>query len=467
MNRIKRISIILALLPLLADFALAQQPASPNILFILTDDLGWSCLSSRMDSTNVHARSDYHETPNMDRLAASGIRFSRAYAPASICSPSRRSILFGHTPVRQGDASFKANYHPTEGKHPTLPQVLKKINNRYQTAHYGKWDMRADFSPEDAGYDESDGNTGNKHGNFLTDGTDKWTDHVITSDPKRMHTLTERATNFMTRQARAGNPFFLQLSHYATHVEKQATAETYEKYARKPKGKKHDNPAWAGMLEDLDRTIGVLLDTLKRLGIGENTYVFLMSDNGATEFIPPVRNRLDHPSSFERPMRNHPLRGGKWTLYEGGIRVPFLVMGPGIKHGSQCDIPIAGWDLFPTFAELAGGQSVSKTLDTDGGSFVGLLTDNPHATVTRTNPALFFHRYHEGYPHSAVIDDNYKLLKFWKSGKVELYDLKSDIGEQRDISAENPKKTAELLQLLTTYFQQVNPQLLNLNNPDI
>jgi len=192
-----------------------------------------------------------------------------------------------------------------------------------------------------------------------------------------------------------------------------------------------------------------------------------MSDNGATEFIPPVRNRLDHPSSFERPMRNHPLRGGKWTLYEGGIRVPFLVMGPGIKHGSQCDIPIAGWDLFPTFAELAGGQSVSKTLDTDGGSLVGLLTDNAHATVIRTNSALFFHRYHEGYPHSAVIDGNYKLLKFWKSGKVELYDLKSDIGEQRDISAENPKKTAELLQLLTTYFQQVNPQLLNLNNPDI
>lgn len=461
MNSIKRISAILLMFPWLTVFVLAQEPASPNIILILTDDLGWSCLSSRMDTANALSASDYHETPNMDRLAASGKRFSRAYAPAAICSPSRRSMLFGHTSVRQGDASFSATYQPGREKHATLPQVLNTLNPRYQTAHFGKWDMRAGFSPEDAGYHESDGNTGNKHGNFLNDGKDKWLDHVITSDPKRMNTLTERATNFMTRQIRAGTPFFLQISHYATHVEKQTNAETYNKYNGKPKGEKHDDPAWAGMLEDLDHTIGILVDTLEKLGIAGNTYFFLTSDNGATEFIPPTPQRLDHPSGFRKPMRNAPLRGGKWTLYEGGIRVPFLVTGPGIKAGSQCDIPIVGWDLLPTFAELASGKPISIPLDTDGGSLVNLLTGEKPDTVSRNPQALFFHRYHQGYPHSAVIDGDYKLLKFWKSGKVELYNLKRDIGEQHDISDENPQKTEALLQALTTYFRQVNPGLVN------
>ncbi len=461
MHPIRRISLLLSLLPHLAAIALGQEPASPNIILILTDDLGWSCLSSHMDIANGLSASDYHETPNMDRLAASGMRFSRAYAPASICSPSRRSILFGHTSVRQGNLSFAENYHPAQGKHATLPQVLRRLNPHYRTGHFGKWDMRAGFSPEDAGYDESDGNTGNKHGNFLTDGTDKWEDHVITPDPKRMNTLTERATNFMTRQTHAGKPFFLQVSHYATHVEKQATAETYNRYAEKPKGQKHDDPAWAAMLEDLDHTIGILLDTLQRLGIAENTYFFLTSDNGATEFIPPTPRRLEHPADFPDPMRNAPLRGGKWTLYEGGIRVPFLVMGPGIEAESQCDMPIAGWDLLPTFAELANGAPLPTPLDTDGGSLVNLLKGETPDTVNRHPQALFFHRYHQGYPHSAVIDGDYKLVKFWKTGKVELYDLKSDIGERKDISTENPRKTEALLYALTSYFRQVNPDLLN------
>src|SRR5690606_38410562 len=132
----------------------------------LADDLGWSSLSTPMDKTDPQSASDYHETPSLDRLAAAGMRFSRAYAPASICSPSRRSILFGHTPVRQGYESFEAAYRPMSGNYPTLPQVLKSIDGRYKTAHFGKWDIRAGFSPEDAGYDESDGDTGNKNGNF-------------------------------------------------------------------------------------------------------------------------------------------------------------------------------------------------------------------------------------------------------------------------------------------------------------
>lgn len=460
MIRINAFLVVSILLMGVPKWICAQQPTSPNIIFILADDLGWSSLSTRMDKADPRSISDYHETPNLDRLATAGMRFSRAYAPASICSPSRRSILFGHTPSRQGKEFFEANYHPVAEKYLALPQVLKRINNQYETAHYGKWDIRAGFSPEDAGYDESDGDTGNKNGNFAIEGTDKWTDYFITGDPKRANTLAARAANFITRQAKSGTPFFLQISHYATHVEKQTTAESYEKYRKKSSGKKHDDPAFAGMLEDLDRSIGTILDTLERLGIAKNTYVFFMTDNGATEFMPAVRNRLDHPSQFDKPMRNYPLRGGKWTLYEGGIRVPFLVMGPGIEADSQCDVPIVGWDLLPTFAELAGQDLASSGVDTDGGSFVSLLLGETGKSVARTNNALVFHRYNEGYPHSAVIEGDYKLLKFWKSGKMELYNLNEDRGETHDIAGENPGKVKELAKEMTAYFRKVNPDLL-------
>lgn len=460
MTKINAFFVILILLIGIPDCVCAQRSEPPNIIFILADDLGWSSLSTPMDKFDARSVSDYHETSNLDRLAAAGMRFSQAYAPASICSPSRRSILFGHTPSRQGKESFEANYHPAVGKYPTLPQVLKGIDRQYETAHYGKWDIRAGFSPEDAGYDESDGDTGNKNGNFAIDGTDKWTDYFIAGDPKRANTLAARAANFMTRQAKAGIPFFLQISHYATHVEKQTTAESYEKYRKKHSGKKHDDPAFAGMLEDLDRSIGTILDTLERLGIAKNTYVFFMTDNGATEFMPAVRNRLDHPARFAKPMRNYPLRGGKWTLYEGGIRVPFLVMGPGIEAGSQCDVPIVGWDLLPTFADLAGQAPASSGLDTDGGSFVNLLLGETGKPVARTNNALVFHRYNDGYPHSAVIVGDYKLVKFWKSGKMELYNLNEDRGETHDIAGDNPEKVKELAAEMTGYFQRVNPELL-------
>lgn len=460
MERQNTFLLILILLIGVASGARAQSSKPPNIVFILADDLGWSSLSAPMDRADPSSASDYHETPNLDRLAAAGMRFSRAYAPAAICSPTRRSILFGHTPSRQGDVSFEENYHPVAGKHPTLPQVLKGVNGRYATAHLGKWDMRAGFSPEDAGYDESDGDTGNKNGNFAIEGTDKWTDYFITSDPKRANTLAERAANFMTRNVKARIPFFLQISHYATHVEKQTTAESYEKYRKKPRGKKHDDPAFAGMLEDLDRSVGALLDTLERLGITENTYVFFMADNGATEFMPAVRNRLDHPSQFSQPMRNYPLRGGKWTLYEGGIRVPLLVMGPGIEAGSQCDVPVAGWDLLPTFAGLAAGGSGAAGLATDGDNFAGLLWGGESSSFARENNTFVFHRYNPGYPHSAIIEGDYKLLKFWKTGEVELYNLKEDRGECLDIANENPEKVRTLLAAMTAYFQKVNPQLL-------
>ena len=443
--------------------AMAQNSSGPNIILILTDDLGWSCLSAKMDETIAHSASEYHHTPNINKLAAQGMRFTRGYASASICSPSRRSILFGQTPIRQGDEDFKEKYNAQRSDLLSIPQVLKGIDRRYKAAHFGKWDIRADIFPEDVGYDESDGNTGNSDGNVMTDKVDKWIEHFITGDPKRMFTLADRATNFMSRQVLMGNPFYLQISHYAPHVDIQTRQETYDKYISKPKGKKHAEPGWAGMLEDLDSSIGQVLEMVDALGIGNDTYIFFMSDNGAVEFLPPVRNRLDHPSSFDNLMRNYPLRAGKWTLYEGGIRVPFMVKGPGIKAGSQCDVPVAGWDLLPTFSELARNKSVLKG-QSDGVSFVELLQNEGHGKMETMTRNLIFHRYNNEYPHSAIIAGHFKVIKFWKSGKLELYNLKNDPGELNDIAKENPEKTTALAKKMMQYIHHVNPGLSLLYN---
>lgn len=435
---------------------------SPNFIFILTDDHGWTCLSSMMDNRLPESRSDYFETPNIDRLGDGGMRFTNGYAPDALCTPSRRSIQFGQNPVHTGNVLFRKNYDPKTKKWLTIPALLKSIDPGYKTAHYGKWDLRADIYPEDLGYDESDGNTGNGNGDVMLDKKTKWSQTYINNDPKKTTTLTNRAINFMKRQVEAGNPFYLQVSYYATHVDIQTRDSTYRKYVDKPKGKKHDNPGWAGMLEDLDTGIGQIMATIDQLNIDDNTYIILMGDNGAVEFLPPVSNRLDPPSSFEKPMRNYPLRGGKWTLYEGGIRVPFIVKGPGIRPHSYSHVPVTGYDILPTISELA--QNKKKLPDyLDGTSFKPLLDHPEPATVLvkRSEDALYFHRYASGYPHSAIIEGDYKLIRFWKTDKEELYDLKNDIGETHDLSAALPQKRKELSGKLMSYLQKMHAEILN------
>ncbi|MBU1823295.1 MAG: sulfatase-like hydrolase/transferase, partial [Bacteroidetes bacterium] len=274
-----------------------------------------------------------------------------------------------------------------------------------------------------------------------------------------INTLTERAIEFMKKQTAAQTPFYLQISHYATHVNMETRQSTLDYFTKKKEGTRHANPAWAGMLFDLDAGVGEILDQVEKLGIADNTYIFLMADNGAVEFLPPVKNRLDHPSEFEAPMRNYPLRGGKWVLYEGGIRVPFLVMGPGIKAGSECSVPVIGWDLLPTFAELAGG-TVPNEKGRDGGSFVALLKNGGKGTVNRPTNDFYFHRYNNGYPHSAIISGNDKLIRFWKTGKTELYDLSNDKGELIDLAKKSPAKVKTLDARLLNYIKQHNPGLL-------
>ncbi len=456
--------LILAFIFFLGMTAPLCAQKSPNFILILTDDQGWTSTSVQMDDNLPGSRSDFYETPQLERLSALGKRFSRGYSPAAICSPSRRSILFGQTPARQGDRRFAITHHPDSGDRLTIPLVLKSVDPAYRTAHYGKWDLRADVYPEDLGYDESDGNTGNGHGNMNSSSVAKWTEYFIGSDPKKIESLTGRAVNFMKRQVASDHPFYLQVSHYATHVDIQAREETLEKYWKRDPGKIHGNPGFAAMTDDLDRGVGEIIDMVYELGIEDHTYIIYMSDNGGVELIPQTNQKMIDPGDYSRLRRNYPLRGGKWTLYEGGIRVPFIVAGPGIQPGSQTDASVAGWDILPTVADLAG-YSGDIPADVDGMSFRELLTEQKSPTTDWDRRPLIFHRFNDHYPHSAVIVGNYKLVKLWKTGKLELFNLAVDPGETRNIALDQTQKTEELAVILKSYLREVEAEILEVYDP--
>ena len=448
---------IVGIIPYNSNAQNTTPKQKPNFIFFLIDDLGWTSSSQLMDGKIANSKSDYYETPQIEKLAAKGIRFSSGYAPCAVCCPTRRSIQFGQTPARQGDILFPEKYDPSKNKVSSIPQLLKSISPLYRTAHYGKWDLRADIFPEDLGYDESDGDTGNNNGDMNSSKETKWTDLFINNDPKRMESITERALNFMTRQANSGHPFYMQVSHYATHVDFQTTQASINKFNAKTKGAIHNNPGFAGMLENVDAAIGKILDKIEQLKIGDHTYVILMADNGSVEFFPPVKNKFDLPSVFKSHTNSFPLRGGKWTLYEGGIRVPFMVIGPGIKAGSQSNVPVTGWDILPTISDLAGNKN-SLGENIDGTSFKSVLENVNTEKLNRKDDELIFHYY--GQPHSAIRVGDFKLIKFWKTKKLELYNLKDDIGEINDLTKANPGKVKELESRLMAYLEKVQAEIL-------
>jgi len=438
-----------------------RKRRAPNFVFVLSDDQGWNGTSVHMHPKRTSSRSDYHFTPSLERLALQGMRFSSAYSPAALCCPTRRSIQFAQTPARQGDVRFKNDY-PRGNQRLTIPRILKSIDSNYAAAHYGKWDLRTDLAPEDIGYDESDGNTGNSVGSLGSDfdKSKKWEKFQECEDPKRIFSITDRAKDFMTRQVKAGRPFYLQISHYAVHVDMQTQPETLRKYAKKEKGKLHRIPAFAGMTEDLDTGLGKVLDKIEHLGISDNTYVFYMADNGAVPWIPPDKKKhFAPPKKLDDYSRNHPLRSGKWTLYEGGIRVPFIAKGPGIQKNSTCDVPVIGWDLLPTIADLAGYDRPLPT-DIDGGSFRTLLVNAGKGTVKRPSDAFVFHRYSDSDLHSAIRVGDFKLVKFWKTNELHLFNLNNDIGETNDLSEVMPQKTEELHRKLMAYLKAVKAEVL-------
>ena len=428
---------------------LSSTNNSPNFIFILVDDQGWNGTSVQMMNSEPLSKSDYHFTPNLEKLAQRGIRFSNAYASAPVCAPSRYSIQFGKTPARLSLIRVGMNSsHINHEELMSIPKALKKINNNYVAAHFGKWGIGS--IPEKLGYDNSDGPTKNKDGGFVNNGT-QW-NHVSVKDPKNIFSLTQKSVDFMEKNTNENKPFYLQISHYAVHASIQSKEETYIKQEQKQLGDQHINPGFAAMTEDLDESLGLILDKIKQLGIQDNTYIIYMSDNGSVPNIPGARK---YTKSY-----NYPLRRGKWDALEGGLRVPLIIAGPGIENGNESQVPVSGSDILPTIKDLAG-KSNYKLNEIDGGSFKSILFDPSKVEVNREVDGLFFHvPYKNGIalkrPHSAVRKGDFKLVKFQDNGELFLYNIKIDKKESINLISENPKKTKELEKLLMNYLKQVH-----------
>ena len=316
------------------------------------------------------------------------------------------------------------------------------------TAHFGKWDHRYDeISPQ------------NKATIFpmatpemATGGSKGTGGPAATSDPKLIDTITDEALDFITRNHANDRPFYLQLSHYAVHLDIFYNAATLEDVKQNSTpGKKHNMPEFAAMTADMDAGIGRILDKLIELRLLENTYVIFMSDNGGRTSIPKApKSEVD---------RNAPLRDGKHSFYEGGIRVPFIVLGPGVKPDSVCTVPVTGVDLLPTFADLAGYPDPLPD-NIDGGSIRQLLHGNGEGEgqgkVKRSKPFLVFHQAVDREPISAIRLGDYKLVKTWDKNRLELFDLSRDISEVNDLSDQMSDKTQELHTLLTGFLDEVD-----------
>ena len=430
-------------------FSSQEKTNPPNFIFILADDQGWNGTSVRMNDTIPYSASDFYETPNLEKLAKKGMKFSNAYGSAPVCAPSRYSIQFGQTPARLQMIRVGMNTnHIEHNSSNTLVKQIKKTNSSYKAAHFGKWGMDSD--PKSLGYDKSDGPTKNKDGFFDYDSRELQWGNNISEDPKKIFSITEKAIDFIEENAQKKTPFYLQLSHYAIHSNLMMTKKSYEKYSKKEKGKIHDNIGLGAMTEDLDHSVGLIMEKLKQLGIDNNTYIIYSSDNGSVPIIVPRR--------YYKQSYNYPLSRGKWDAMEGGIRVPMIISGPNIEPNSFSDTNISFSDLLPTIIDIISSKKI-KDKSLDGGSFKKILFGKSKKIKRTTNGLIFHVPYENGIAlkraHSAIIQDNYKLVKFYDNNEIKLFDLNVDIFEKNDLSQKKGKIAKRLEASLMDYLSTV------------
>ena len=425
----------------------------PNIIFILADDLGWAELGCYGNMFN--------ETPNLDKLASQGMRFTDAYAAAPVCSPYRAALMTGQYPARIGITDY---LRPNDAKHLstdylTIAEMLRQT--AYYTGIIGKWHLTGyanhgakEVSPDLHGFDEVivSENRGIGGGSYFHPY------HFNREIEKRLpgkEYLVDRcnleAVEFIARHKDA--PFFLYLSHYAVHTRLLGKNDLVAKYENKPgagKGNraKLNNPHLAAQLESIDEGVGMIMDKLDELGIADNTILIFTGDNGGED----------------RVTSNAPLRAGKSTLYEGGIREPLIVRWPKVvKPSGLCNKPTSNIDFYPTFLQLAGCKP-HKSHHLDGVSILPLLK-NPKAEFSRDT---FFWHYPLEKPHflgghsaGAIRKGSFKLIQFFDTPRVELYNLADDISEQHNLAAELPDKVTELQKLLAKWRNEVGAKINN------
>lgn len=435
--------------------------AHPNIVFILADDLGWRDLSCY--------QSDFYETPNIDRLAKEGMRFTAAYSACPVCSPTRASLMTGKYPTRTGVTDYLSDtpYQPVgrklvtppNGTHlaseeVTLGEILKA--GGYRTFYAGKWHLgTGQFDAGSQGFDQYVGN--DVLGKFATD----W---------QVGERLTDAAVQYLEKRDRSA-PFFMFLSYHEPHRPVLEYPRHIEHFRAKSKlakkadvfGKEHDgqyrqvqdDPAYGSEIAGLDENVGRVLNKLDSEKLSADTIVIFFSDNGGLAVLntPP-------------PTSNAPLRAGKGWLYEGGIRVPLIVRAPGLtKNGTTCDVPVASFDLAPTVVELAG-LAAQPAQHLDSRSIVELLRGG----VSSQARSLFWH-----YPHyhnsttwktgGAIRDGDWKLIEFFEQDSIELYDLRNDIGERNNIASQHAAKVNELRGKLAEW-RKATGAIMPTKNPD-
>jgi arylsulfatase A-like enzyme len=428
-----------------------KRKRGPNIIFILADDLGWTELGCYGNKFN--------ETPNLDTLASQGMKFTEAYAAAPVCSPYRAALMTGQYPARVGITDY---LRPNDAKHlstdyVTIAEALKR--GGYATGIIGKWHLTGyanhgakEFSPDLHGFDEVivSENRGIGGGSYFHPY------HFNREIEKRLpgrEYLVDRcnleAVEFIERHK--DGPFFLYLSHYAVHTRLLGKDELVAKYEKKPGAGKGDrarrnNPHLAAQLESIDEGVGMVMDKLDELGLADNTVLIFTGDNGGED----------------RVTSNAPLRAGKSTLYEGGIREALLVRWPGVvKPGSVCNTPTSNIDFYPTFLQFAGCRA-GQNQRFDGVSILPLLK-NSKAKLGRDT---FYWHYPLEKPHflggrstGAIRQGNFKLIEFFDTGEVELYNLADDVGEEHDLTAELPEKVRELQKRLAKWRAEVGAEV--------
>ena len=464
MSRYIQSSIVLLCCLSFAGKAIANEAAtSPNFVIFYVDDLGWADTSVRMMENEPLSASDFYQTPALERLAKQGMRFSNGYAPTPTCTASRISIQFGKTPAKLQnrnvfDVLAKKQRPQGWDKEVSMAGVLKEANKGYVTAHFGKgMSVRR---MDHGGYDVTDefnkGPNGNGQGSFIDF---KQKTPIPDDNPKRIVDLTRRSVEFVKKNA-GTRPFYLMVSHYSVHIPHQASPEAIERCRRRwvaagnpnigPTDKEYKKhfPKWryAAMVEETDASLGAILDAIKESKELDNTYVIFTSDNGGG-----FGRRDEAGNRF-----NGPLQEGKRSSFEGGLRVPFVVSGPGIKPGSQCDVPVVQWDLLSTLHDLSGSSSKLRP-SVDGGSLREVFERGNAGGVRRGAPGLVFHYTCHFHPPVSVIRiGNYKLMRHLNSGEVKLFNVATDYAEQQDLAKRLPEKAKEMDRILSQYVDDVD-----------
>lgn len=462
-------SLSLLLLAVFCPANRVQAIEKPNFVFFLVDDMGWSDLGC--------FGSTFHETPHVDALARSGMKFTNGYAACPVCSPTRASIMTGRHPVRvnitdwipgmSADRAYNPRFQQIEDrdnlalKEVTIAEALK--DNGYSTFFAGKWHLGdVGHLPTDQGFDF---NIGGHHRGSPPGGYYAPFKNPFLPDQEPGEYLTERLTaeslKFLDSQGQ--EPFLLYLSYYNIHTPIQPYQKRVEHYESKRRSRfpgaspdptrerrgasrpRQDNAALASMVAAVDDSVGAILGRLEALDMDDNTVVMFFSDNGGL-----CTTRTAGPGC------NLPLRSGKGWLYEGGIREPMIVRAPGVTQPqTSCHVPVSSTDFFPTMLELAS-LPLKPEWHTDGESLVPMLRGEADVS----HGPLYWHypHYHGSTwtPGAAVRDGDWKLIELYEFGETELYNIRKDIGETKNLAESHPEKLAELRQKLTAWQQQMN-----------